>query len=75
MNFQKERRPEMKITKSKTKNNTMHFAEPQFYEYYVAIDWSTTTMSIARMRNNSIQPKVDRDLPAKLKVIKAYLHN
>jgi hypothetical protein len=46
---------------------------PELYEYYIAIDWSTTVMSIARMRSNSLNPVVERDLPAKLKVIKDYI--
>ena len=63
----------MKITKRKTMNKPMQYVDSRFYEYYVAIDWSSTVMSIARMRSNSIHPKVARDLPAKLKVIKEYI--
>jgi hypothetical protein len=51
----------------------MQYVEAGFYEYYIAIDWSTTLMSIAWMRGNSIHPKVDRDLPAKVKIIKEYV--
>jgi len=63
----------MKITKTEKTSKPMHYVESQFYEYYVAIDWSNTVMTIARMRSNSINPKVDRDLPAKLKIIKEYI--
>jgi transposase len=73
MNFKKERRPEMKIRKTESNNNPADYVSTHFYEYYVAIDWSSTTISIARMRDNSIYPKVERDLPAKVKVIKDYL--
>ncbi|HSR18775.1 MAG TPA: transposase [Ignavibacteriaceae bacterium] len=63
----------MKIRKTGKTNKPMHYVESQFYEYYVAIDWSSTVMTIARMRSNSIEPKVNRDLPAKLKIIKEYI--
>jgi len=63
----------MKITKIKNSNNPMHFVVPEFYDHYVAIDWSMSVLAIARMHNNSINPKVTKDLPAKLKVIKQYL--
>lgn len=63
----------MKIIKSISNHNPEEFVNSQFYQYYVAIDWSSTQMSIARMANNSIRPKVERNLPAKLKVIKDYL--
>lgn len=63
----------MKLTKIDSTNKPMTYVAAQFYEHYLAIDWSTTVMSIARMRSNSINPKVDRDLPAKLKTIKDYI--
>ena len=65
----------MKINKTKKTIKPMHYVEPQSYEYYIAIDWSSTVMSIARMRSNSLHPKVDRDLPSKVKVIKDYIKN
>jgi transposase len=63
----------MKIAKTQKSNKPMQYVEAQFYEYYIAIDWSTTIMSIAWMRSNSIHPKIDKDLPAKLKTIKEYI--
>lgn len=51
----------------------MQYVESQFYEYYIAIDWSSTVISIARMRSNSIQPEIDKNLPAKITVIKEYI--
>ncbi len=63
----------MKITKIKNSNNPMHFVSPELYDHYVAIDWSMSVLAIARMRNNSINPKVKKDLPAKLIIIKQYL--
>jgi hypothetical protein len=63
----------MKISKRISNHNPEDYVNSQFYQYYVAIDWASTQMSIARMANNSIHPKVERNLPAKLKVIKDYL--
>ncbi len=63
----------MKITKLTGTYNTMKYSERNIYEYYIAIDWSSTIMSIARMKSNSVHPVVDRDLPAKVKLIKEYL--
>lgn len=63
----------MKIAKEEISNKPMQYVDSQFYEYYIAIDWSSKIMSIAWMRSNSLNPKVDRDLPAKLKTIKEYL--
>jgi transposase len=63
----------MKINKTKNTIKPMHYVEPQIYEHYIAIDWSSTVMSIARMRSYSMYPKVERDLPAKVKVIKDYI--
>jgi transposase len=63
----------MKIRKLTNSNNPMSYVEANFYENYIAIDWSTTVMSIARLRNNSIHPVIDRDLPARVKVIKEYV--
>ena len=63
----------MKITKVSRTTNPMKYVEANIYEYYIAIDWSTTLMSIARLRNNSIHPVIDKDMPAKLKVIKEYV--
>lgn len=63
----------MKIRKETRISNTMQYVDSNYYEYYIAIDWSTTVMSIARMRNNSIEPVINRDLPAKVKVIKEYV--
>ena len=65
----------MKIIKRATTNKPERYVSSEQYDYYVAIDWSTTVMAIARMSSNSISPKVDRDLPAKVKVIKEYLKN
>ena len=64
----------MKITKVEKINNPMRYSTvEELYEYYVAIDWSTTVMTIARMRSNSIHPVIDRDLPARVKIIKDYV--
>jgi hypothetical protein len=63
----------MKITKLSTSHNPMKYADANFYDYYIAIDWSSTVMTIAWLRNNSIDPVVKRDLPAKLKVITDYI--
>lgn len=63
----------MKIRKLTNSNNPMQYVDSNFYEYYIAIDWSTTVMSIARLRNNSVHPVIDRDLPARIKVIKQYV--
>ena len=63
----------MKIREKSESIKPMNYVEATLYDYYVAIDWSSTVMSIARMRNNSIKPKVERNLPAKLSVIKNYV--
>ena len=63
----------MKIRKKSESIKPMNYVEATLYDYYVAIDWSSTVMSIARMRDNSTKPKVERDLPAKLSVIKNYV--
>jgi transposase len=61
----------MKITKQPISHKPMKFVDDgNIYDYYIAIDWSSTIMSIGWIRNNSINPVVKRDLPAKLKVIK-----
>ncbi len=63
----------MKITKLSGTYNNVEYPEKNIYENYIAIDWSSTVMSIARMKSNSVKPVIDRDLPAKVKVIKEYL--
>lgn len=63
----------MKITKKERKTNPMNYVEAKFYEYYVAIDWSSTIMTIAIMRDNSIYPKILKDLPSRVSLIKKEL--
>lgn len=63
----------MNLQKAKTTNNPMQYVDTSFYEYYVAVDWSPTVISIATMRSNSIDPKILRDLPAKPGIIKKHL--
>jgi len=63
----------MKITKLSGINNPEENEAAEFYDYYIAIDWASTVMAIAWMRNNSIRPVVEKKLPAKVKVIKDYL--
>ena len=61
-----------KRTKEKVLNQQL---SNEFFDNYVAIDWSIHTIAIARMSSNSIHPKVDRDLPSSLRVIQEYLSN
>ncbi len=63
----------MKITKLSTSHNPMNYVDANFYDYYIAIDWSSTVMAIAWMRSNSTNPVVKNNLPAKLSVIKDYI--
>lgn len=63
----------MKITKRKLSSKPMHYVETEYYNHYVAIDWSTTVMSVARMSSNSSYPQIIKDLPATVKRIKDYL--
>jgi len=64
----------MKIAKVEKTIKPMRFVESHFYDYYIAIDWSSTVMSIARMRSSSMHPEIDKDLPANLTTIKDYVN-
>ncbi|MGD8780778.1 MAG: transposase [Ignavibacteria bacterium] len=63
----------MKLKKKQSNIKIKTKTEMTVYENYIAIDWSSTVMSIARMSSNSNRAMVEKDLPAKLKVIKDYL--
>ncbi len=64
----------MKITKQPLSHKPMKFVnDGNIYDYYIAIDWSSTVMSIAWLRNNSLDPVVKKDLSSKLKVITDFI--
>jgi transposase len=59
----------MKLNKKNSRNNDL---SQKMYDYYIAIDWSIETASIARMRSNSSGPKVEEISPD-IKAIIEYL--
>jgi len=63
----------MKIAKRESNTKPMHYVETAYYNHYVAIDWSTTVMSVARMSSNSNYPQISKDLPATISSIKKYI--
>jgi len=63
----------MKIVKRKSSSKPMDYVIGDFYDNYVAIDWSTTVMSISKMSGSSRAPIISKDLPATIKTIKEYL--
>jgi len=63
----------MKVRKRNKNSKPIDYVKTPFYNHYVAIDWSTTVMSIARMSSNSNYPQVVKDLPATVVSIKKYL--
>ena len=69
MNIKKERRPEMKLAK---KELTGKDNEQENYDQYISLDWSEKTMAVARMRSNSMNPKVIEE-HSDIKRLKKYL--
>ena len=65
----------MKIAKKRSNAKPMDYVSGEFYDNYVAIDWSSTVMSVSIMQSNSIAPKISKNLPATTKAIKDYLKN
>lgn len=63
----------MKIAKRKGSSKPMDYVIGDFYDNYVAIDWSTSVMSISKMSSSSRTPIISKDLPATVKAIKDYL--
>lgn len=63
----------MKIVKKVTNTKPMDYVLGEFYDHYVAIDWSSTVMTISKMTSSSRTPKTSKDLPATIARIKQYL--
>lgn len=63
----------MKIVKKQLNTKPMDYVIGEFYDNYVAVDWSSTIMSVSRMSSNSRTPIISKDLPATIKTIKEYL--
>lgn len=63
----------MRVTKKRVNTKPMNYVNSEYYDNYVAIDWSNSLMSISLLHSKSITPKISKDLPAKIKVIKDYL--
>ncbi len=64
---------EIKINKKECAGKPMRYVEAEYYNHYVAIDWSSTIMSVAKMSSNSSYPQIVKELPATIKSIKDYL--
>lgn len=71
MNIKLERRPTMKVKKNQITDNDQKVT---MYDHYIAIDWSIEKVSIARMRSNSMEPKVTDDIEPTIKSIKEHLN-
>jgi len=62
MNFKKERRPKMKISKKKRKNKLNTFVDVSGYDYYLGLDYSQDGYSLARLGAKSKTPKYSSGL-------------
>jgi transposase len=60
-----------KISGKRKKDNSS-LTENEYYDHYIAMDWSESNMAIARMGKKDLEPKVI-DVPTELKVLKKYL--
>jgi hypothetical protein len=65
MNLIKERRPKMNLGNNKKEKNIFQ------YDHYLSMDWSQKNMAIARMKKNSIEPKII-DVKSDVKEAKKY---
>lgn len=59
----------MKLAKNQSRDN---IEQSGLYDYYIAMDWSIETVSIARMKSNSQAAKIE-DMKADIRTIKTYL--
>ncbi len=62
MNFHKERRPKMKITKKEKENKLNTYSSLTGYDYYLGLDWSQDGYSLARLTTKSKVPKYSQGL-------------
>ncbi len=62
MNFKKERRPKVKITKKAKENKLNTYSFLSGYDYYLGLDWSQDGYSLARLTSKSKTPKYSQGL-------------
>jgi transposase len=73
LNYEQQTRkePGMKVTKKELKCSSSLRESGEFYDHYIALDWSLDNVTVARMRPGSTVPKTLKMVPD-VKLIKDY---